>query len=187
MSMKMSLKDYLQMQLASCNLELYVAIQQFELLRHICKCEGIDNDGFKELCKKHIKYEEPAISKQGNIFYMEHIWGKIVKPHNYEYFDETVLQSDSIYYMALVDYVRQLYKDNPTLFSRSMKTPTHDLFDLVWHKVFSPHADGSGKWRTKKSKLKKKYEEKNDGSYTDYEMILFNYIVQLEHTRMTED
>ena len=49
---KMKLKEYLQQNLSVEDLELYMKIQRYELLKHIAKEEKLD---FKELCKKYLK------------------------------------------------------------------------------------------------------------------------------------
>ena len=48
----MKLEDYLEQILSEEDLELYMEIQRYELLKHIAKKEKLD---FKELCKKYLK------------------------------------------------------------------------------------------------------------------------------------
>ena len=48
----MKLKEYLEKNLSVEDLELYMKIQSYELLKHIAKKENLD---FKELCKKYLK------------------------------------------------------------------------------------------------------------------------------------
>ena len=55
----MLLKDYLKQNLEKSNLELYIKIQNMELLKYIAKKEKLD---YKELCKKylHLQYVGPV-------------------------------------------------------------------------------------------------------------------------------
>ena len=48
----MKLKEYLEQNLSVEDLELYMKIQRYELLKYIAKKENLD---FKELCKKYLK------------------------------------------------------------------------------------------------------------------------------------
>ncbi len=48
----MKLLEYLEQNLSVEDLELYMRIQRYELLKHIAKKENLD---FKELCKKYLK------------------------------------------------------------------------------------------------------------------------------------
>ena len=52
MKMKMKLEEYLEQNFPEEDLELYMEIQRYELLKHIAKKEKLD---FKELCKKYLK------------------------------------------------------------------------------------------------------------------------------------
>jgi hypothetical protein len=47
----MKLKEYLEKKLSEKDLELYIKIQRYELLKHIAYKEKLD---FKELCKKYL-------------------------------------------------------------------------------------------------------------------------------------
>lgn len=47
----MKLKEYLEKNLSEKDLELYIKIQRYELLKHIAYKEKLD---FKELCKKYL-------------------------------------------------------------------------------------------------------------------------------------
>ena len=47
----MKLKEYLEKNLSEEDLELYIKIQRYELLKHIAYKEKLD---FKELCKKYL-------------------------------------------------------------------------------------------------------------------------------------
>lgn len=47
----MKLLEYLEQNLSVEDLELYMRIQRYELLKHIAKKENLD---FKELCKKYL-------------------------------------------------------------------------------------------------------------------------------------
>jgi len=55
----MLLKDYLKQNLEKSNLELYIKIQNMELLKYIAKKEKLD---YKELCKKylHLQHVDPV-------------------------------------------------------------------------------------------------------------------------------
>ena len=48
----MKLEEYLEQNFPVEELELYMKIQRYELLKHIAKKEKLD---FKELCKKYLK------------------------------------------------------------------------------------------------------------------------------------
>ena len=48
----MLLKEYLKQNLKESNLELYIKIQNMELLKYIAKKEKLD---YKVLCKKYLK------------------------------------------------------------------------------------------------------------------------------------
>ena len=47
----MLLKEYLKQELDKSNIELYIKIQNIELLKYIAKKEKLD---YKELCKKYL-------------------------------------------------------------------------------------------------------------------------------------
>ena len=48
----MFLEEYLKKRLSHINLDLYIKIQNLELLKYISKKEKID---YKDLCKKYIR------------------------------------------------------------------------------------------------------------------------------------
>lgn len=48
----MYLEEYLKKKLSHININLYIKIQNLELLKYIAKKEKID---YRELCKKYIK------------------------------------------------------------------------------------------------------------------------------------
>ena len=48
----MKLKEYLEKNMTVKDLELYIQIQRYELLKHVAHKEKLD---FKELCKKYLK------------------------------------------------------------------------------------------------------------------------------------
>ncbi len=180
----MKLEDYLKyrFQQENINIKQYIAIQNLELLKFICKKEKC-MDQYKDLCKKYIKIPEPetqieyipTISENSDLF-------DYIKLPNKSYFDR---QKHSIYIKIILDEIRNIFKNTPLIFSNIQPTnmPTENQFNHTFDLVFGNHYDGTNRWRSKKAKLKRKYTEKTDGKYTDYELILFNYIISL-HERL---
>ena len=177
----MKLKDYLMMQLDESNLELYITIQNMELLKYIAKKEKLD---YKTLCKKYIQYEEKP--KIHNFLRLDPVWQQVFKtPSQREYFKAFIEegQGKDEYIQMLLQHIQLLYKEEPHIFNKEMSDCIRmpQDFDITYDLVFGRHSDGTGKWRCKKNKLKKKWlDNKTDGKYTDYEMIMFEHIMNLE-------
>ena len=184
----MKLKEYLALALAPSDPELYLQIQRYELINHICRNEGLSNETRKDLMKKFITYTPPEKSAlEGNILYMDRVWKKLIGEDKWEYFNTEILMNGNEYQKIICCHIRKLYKDYPSIFVdiEPMDMPSKIQFNNTFDKVFGDYSDGSNKWRSKKAKLKKKYMEKTDGTYVDYELILFNYIISLEERKPT--
>jgi hypothetical protein len=179
----MKLKDYMRMQLEESNLERYITIQNMHLLEYIAKKEKLD---YKTLCKKYIHYEEKP--KIHNFLKLNPVWQKVFKtPSQREYFQAFIEdgQGKDEYIKMLLQHIQTLYKDYPPIFNKDMKDciKSPQDFDITYDLIFGQHSDGTGKWRSKKNKLKKKWLGNEDRTYTDYEMIMFDYIMKLEKTK----